>query len=123
MAQWFYRDQPGRDVGPVTSSQLLELVRQGEIDSDTEVRKDESPWARACEVNGLWLAAGMPTVFFRCPSCDAEIERPPTHCKSCHADIRKATGQLVQHSRPKDKLSKWTNVERNACKPKAPPLQ
>ncbi len=123
MAQWFYRFENGREHGPIASSQLLELIRRGDVESETEVRKDDSPWVRACEVNGLWQAVGMPTVQFQCPYCQSAIERPPTRCKSCHHPVAKAVGNLVRHSKPVSRESEWTQAERVSQKPKAPPLQ
>lgn len=123
MAQWFYRNENGQEYGPIVASQLLELIRQGSVDSETEVRKDNSPWVRACEVNGLWQAVGMPTVKFECPNCQSPIEKPPTRCKSCLKDIPKAIGHLVRHTKPTEKEKEWTKVERVSQRPKAPPLQ
>jgi uncharacterized protein with PIN domain len=123
MAHWFYRIEDGREFGPIGSSQLLELIRQGHVASETEVRKDDSPWVRACEVNGLWQAVGLPTVKFRCPHCEAEIEKPPTRCSACQKPVAKAVGSLVRHSRPQAVEREWTQVERVSQKPKAPPLQ
>ena len=57
MSQWFYRIQAGKEQGPFPSSRLLELIRSGEIDGETEIRKDDSPWVPACQINGLWQAA------------------------------------------------------------------
>ena len=123
MSNWFYRNPMGRTLGPVPSSQLLELIRNGEIDGETEVRKDDSQWVLACQVNGLWQAASQPGVAFKCPFCQAEIDRPPTKCKSCNKWVEKSVGQLVQHTRPESKSDSWTKAAPVAEKPKAPPLQ
>ena len=123
MTKWFYRTVDKREVGPVPSSQLLELIRKGDIDGETEVRKDDSPWVPARQVNGLWKAAGTPGVAFKCPFCGSAIERPPTQCDSCNRAVAKAVGQLVQHSRPKGKAESWIKSQPVAPQPKAPPLQ
>jgi hypothetical protein len=124
MPQWFYRINGHAEFGPIGASDLLELIRQGQVDGQTEIRKDDSAWVLACEINGLWQAAGRPTVEFKCPYCESAIEKPPTWCKSCRKDVAKSVGQLVRHSRPKDRTHSW---EREAVakvdKPKAPPLQ
>ena len=123
MAKWFYRTDEKKEIGPVPSSQLLELIRNGAIDGETEVRKDDSPWVLARQVNGLWKAAGMPSVAFKCPFCGSAIERPPTKCDACSRAVAKAVGQLVQHTRTKGKAESWTPAEPVATRPKAPPLQ
>jgi hypothetical protein len=123
MTKWFYRTDEKREVGPVPSSQLLELIRNGAIDGETEVRKDDSPWVPARLVNGLWKAAGTPSVAFKCPFCSSVIERPPTKCEACERTVAKSVGQLVQHARPKEKAETWAKSEPIPTKPKAPPLQ
>ena len=123
MANWYYRNQEKQTLGPVPSSELLELIRSGEVDGETEVRKDDSQWVLACQVNGLWQAAGKPGVAFKCSFCDADIDRPPTKCKSCDKWVEKAVGQLVQHARPASKSESWKKTSILAEKPKAPPLQ
>ena len=123
MSQWFYRIQVGREQGPFLSSRLLELIRSGEIDGETEVRKDDSPWVPACQINGLWQAAGKPSVAFKCPFCNSEIDRPPTKCKSCNKQVTKAVGQLVPKARPTSNTESWTKTLPAQEKPKAPPLQ
>lgn len=125
MAEWFYKNAQGREVGPLGGTQLLELVRQGEIQAQTAVRKDDSAWTVACHINGLWQAAGRPGVEFRCPFCEASISKPPTHCGACHRDVSKAVGRLVNHSVPKSQSSVWSDGHSApvpADKPKAPPL-
>jgi hypothetical protein len=123
MAQWFYKNAQGRECGPLVGSQVLELVRQGEIQAQTEVRKDDSAWTVACQINGLWQAAGRPGVAFRCPYCAASISKPPTHCQACRRDVSQATGRLVNHSLTQSQSSVW-NAGQSApkVKPKAPPL-
>jgi hypothetical protein len=120
MSEWYFRADNGKVTGPIPSSKLLELIRSGTILSETEVRKDDSNWVRACEVNGLWKAAGLPSVAFKCPFCQAVIERPPTTCKSCERPIAKAVGNLLPNSVPQD--PGWTNFKRTESKPKTPPL-
>ena len=122
MTDWFYRIGPGKELGPFPSKHLLELIRTGEIDGETEVRKDDSQWVQARQVKGLWQAVGMPTVAFRCPFCGSHINRPPTKCSHCEKPVAKAVGQLVQHDRPTVRPESWMKSE-PAPTPKAPPLQ
>jgi hypothetical protein len=120
MSEWYFRTDDGKIGGPIPSSKLLELIRSGKILSETEVRKDDSPWVKACEVNGLWKAAGLPSIGFRCPFCQAAIDRPPTKCKNCERPIDKAVGNLRPNSVPAD--PGWTKFKRTEAKPKTPPL-
>lgn len=120
MSEWYYRIDGKSEAGPVGSSKLVELIRAGTIRSDTEIRKGNSKWLRACEVNGLWDAAILPSVLFRCPYCDATIPKPPINCVKCGKHIEKAVGQLVTHPRPTE--PGWTQFQRTESKPKEPPL-
>ena len=127
MAEWFYRDALGKEFGPFGGGRLLELVRDGVVSADTEVRKDDSPWTFACMVNGLWQAVGRPGVEFRCPHCQASIGKPPTRCEACHRDVAKAVGKLVHRPATKASEVTWRASATNTApsgsdKPKAPPL-
>ena len=127
MAEWFYRNAHCKELGPVSGAMLLELVREGDIQAGTEVRKDDSPWILACQVNGLWQAAGRPGVAFHCPYCNAVISKPPSRCEACDRDVVKAIGKLLNHAKPttSDEAWKSPNVVHppvTTDKPKAPPL-
>ncbi len=80
---WHYDD--GRtEVGPLTSAQLLNAIRAGKVAPDTPVRKDDSQWVPAMEVNGLFAAAARPVIHEVCPYCEADVEEePPCNCPSC----------------------------------------
>ncbi len=96
MTTWYYRNG-GKENGPVSPSELLELIRKGTVVPETELRKDDNRWLIASDVNGLWEAASRPSVGFKCPYCSKAIEKPPCVCKSCSRQINKATGHLVMH--------------------------
>lgn len=54
-AQWFYRAEE-RTIGPVASSQLLDLARTGQISKQTLVRRaDQQAWVQAEQLKGLFL--------------------------------------------------------------------
>lgn len=57
MAVQWYCDLMGKIVGPMTAQQLMEKVRRGEVSGTTPIRKDDSKWFPASEVNGLFEAA------------------------------------------------------------------
>lgn len=86
MSEWFYESM-GQVVGPLTSAQLLSKVRAGEIVESTRIRKDDSQWVTAIEVNGLIQAAHRSLVQYKCPYCGATIERPPTVCMECDREV------------------------------------
>ena len=54
--QW-YCELMGKRQGPLTSAELLQKVKLGEITQDTPIRKNNSKWFPAIEVNGLFEAA------------------------------------------------------------------
>jgi len=123
VAQWFYRNPFGQEFGPLGGSQLLELIRRGEVKGNTDIRKDDSPWIPACQVNGLWQAVGRPSVEFACPHCGSAISKPPTRCNECCKEIAKAVGHLITHHRPKNTDHSWDASSKDNNKPKAPPLR
>jgi GYF domain 2 len=94
MTTWYYRSG-GKEIGPIGPGELLELVRKGVVSPETELRKEDNRWLLASDVNGLWEAAGRPSVGFKCPYCSKPITKPPCLCKSCNRQIEKATGHLV----------------------------
>jgi hypothetical protein len=95
---WFYRSADDATVkGPVSPSELLELIRKGIVRENTQVRKGESPWVSSIDVGGLWEAAARPSVVFDCPHCSKRISKPPVRCPHCKQFVQKATGHLVHH--------------------------
>jgi hypothetical protein len=80
--QWFCEIM-GVVVGPLRPSELLDKVRSGEVVPDTPVRKDDSQWVPAMEVNGLFEAAAKAIANLRCPYCGAKVGKPPTTCDGC----------------------------------------
>lgn len=96
MTQWFV--QSGEEArGPFTPSQVLDLVRRGQIVPTTKLRKDDSAWFVASEIGGLFEAAVKPTVRFRCPVCGSEVKQPPCSCPQCGRDIDMARREVIQH--------------------------
>ena len=87
--QWFY-DQLGQVFGPLSSAELLAKVKSGEIAANTPIRKDDSQWVYAEEVNGLFEAALKNKPYYKCPYCGAKIDKPPTTCLNCDRDVNAA---------------------------------
>jgi hypothetical protein len=84
--EWFYQ-QNGEIVGPLTAAELLAGIRKGRIQPDSLLRKDDSQWVAAAEVNGLFEAADRDLVRYYCPYCRARVHKPPTRCVECQRDI------------------------------------
>lgn len=57
MATQWYCELMGKLQGPLSSAELLQKVKLGEITQDTPIRKNDSKWFPAIEVNGLFEAA------------------------------------------------------------------
>lgn len=116
VANWFLKRMEGNvqtEVGPLRPSELLKLVRTGQIKPNTQLRKDDSAWFEAKEVGGLFEAAVKRETRYYCPSCNKSISRPPVTCGHCLRDIdthearevsademsAKASNQLAETSR------------------------
>ncbi len=97
MSLWFYRFEDATEKGPISPTELLELIRKGVIQESTLVRKGDSPWVASVEISGLWEAAGRPTAVFDCPHCRKPIPKPPIRCSHCKQVVQQATGRLVHH--------------------------
>lgn len=87
MADWFYR-VGGRSFGPITNAELLDLVRVGTVDGETQVRKDDSSWVTAQSVGGLLDAAQRDEAATVCPYCGEPIAQPPTRCENCQRSVK-----------------------------------
>ena len=94
MPDWYYQDAKERVVGPLRGSDLLNLIRGGEVTELTLVRKDNSAWVSSVQINGLWTAASRPQTQFQCPLCSHNISKPPTRCPNCLKYVDQATGKL-----------------------------
>ncbi len=96
MNQWFV--QQSEDVmGPLSPADLLGLVRQGVVTTETKVRKGDSAWFTAGEVGGLFEAAVKPTIQYLCPGCGAKTPPPPCHCDQCGRDLQAARRQVIEN--------------------------
>lgn len=84
--EWYY-ETLGKVIGPLSSAQLLRKVRSGEIAANTPVRKDDSQWVHAEEVNGLFEAANRSLTHYKCPFCGSKVDKPPTVCIECDREI------------------------------------
>lgn len=57
-AQWFF--QLGqREIGPVSATQVRELVKAGKITPTTLIRKSDSDWAEASRIKGLFDSSSV----------------------------------------------------------------
>jgi hypothetical protein len=87
------------EVGPLRPNELLSLVRKGDVQPDTMLRKDDSAWFAARTVGGLFEAALRQEVQYFCPGCNNRIKRPPVTCGRCLRDIGKGEAREVKPER------------------------
>ncbi|MCA9176379.1 MAG: DUF4339 domain-containing protein [Planctomycetales bacterium] len=113
MTVWFC-DINGVESGPFSPSQLIQKIHEGTINKDTPVRKDDSQWVRAIEVNGLFEAAARPIKRKVCPYCSrVNPGNPPCVCPGCEREIQR----VIQKSEPSPVTA---NGERNPDAPSKP---
>jgi len=99
VTKWFIQGaNASEELGPYRPSELLELVRRGEVTSETLLRKDDSSWFEAAAVGGLFEAAMRPTIRYFCPQCETEVGEPPITCPKCDRDIRRAITQITENT-------------------------
>ncbi len=84
--EWYYQIM-NDIVGPLTSSQLVARVRSGQVKEDTLIRKDDSQWVPARQVNGLLEAVNQNQTHRICPYCGYMVDNPPTTCVGCNRKL------------------------------------
>lgn len=98
MAVWFVQRE-NDEIGPLRPAELLLLVREGSVQPETKLRKDDSPWFRASEVGGLFEAARRPTIEHFCTHCDnVRVAAPPSTCPKCDRNLTKTRQKITEHS-------------------------
>lgn len=98
MTRWFIQSDDARDErGPLVPSELLDLVRRGEVTRRSLVRTDDSAWIPAGSVGGLFEAAWRPTIEYFCPCCQAEVGEPPVRCGHCGQQVRHGIAKITEH--------------------------
>ena len=99
MTRWFVQQGDSQeDLGPLRPSELLEMVRAGQVTSDSMLRKNDSNWFSASSVGGLFEAAMRPTIRYFCPQCETEVKEPPVTCHECGREIQQALTQITENS-------------------------
>ncbi len=96
MTQWFMQSAAA-ELGPFAPSQVLEMVRRGEITRETKLKKDDSAWFPAGEIGGLFEAALRPTIGYLCPVCRGDIKIPPCECPHCGRQVDVAHRKVTEH--------------------------
>ena len=98
MTSW-YVQRESADLGPLRPAELLSLVRDGSVQPETFLRKDDSAWFAASEVGGLFEAARRPTIEYYCPHCEnVRLAAPPATCSKCDRIISKPRQKITEHS-------------------------
>jgi hypothetical protein len=99
VTKWFIRQNESQDdLGPLRPVELLEMVRSGQVTSESMLRKDDSTWFTAADVGGLFEAAMRPTILHFCPQCKAEVSEPPVNCQKCGREIQQAITQITENT-------------------------
>ncbi|MFO7907669.1 MAG: DUF4339 domain-containing protein [Planctomycetota bacterium] len=84
--EWYYQIM-NETVGPLSSSQLIARVRSGQVKEDTLIRKNDSQWVPAHQVDGLMDRAMNNQAQRICPYCGHEVDAPPTTCAHCNRKL------------------------------------
>lgn len=84
--EWYYQFM-NDVIGPLSSRQLAEKVRSGQVKEDTLIRKDDSQWVPASQVNGLLEAVNTQPTQRICPYCGHQVQNPPTTCDGCNRKL------------------------------------
>lgn len=116
MTQWFLqRSESGvqTEVGPLRPHEVLAMVRRGEIEPQTLLRKDDSAWFAAKEVGGLFEAAVRQETQYFCPSCNRRISKPPITCPNCLRDLGRGEARVVQPQKMAATIGEPANAPNN----------
>lgn len=117
MSDWFVQSKSGGDEsGPYRPSELLELVRSGEVTPESMLRKDNSNWFVAADVGGLFEAAMRPTIRNFCPNCQFEISEPPVTCPKCDTNVVRAQTEIIENSISSKNTTSHSDTTENSVK-------
>ena len=118
MTKWFIQRDGGadEDVGPLRPSELLDLVRNGEVRPETMLRKDDSAYFQASDVGGLFEAAMRPTIEYFCPQCKREITEPPVMCPHCDFNVVRALTRITENTISNPEEQRLTEQAGNSVK-------
>ncbi|MHB8970307.1 MAG: DUF4339 domain-containing protein [Pirellulaceae bacterium] len=104
--EWYYQIM-NDVVGPLSGRQLLDKVSTGQVKEDTLVRKDDSQWVPARQVNGLLDAALQPQAQRICPYCGQTVDPPPSTCRGCNRKlVLSFSSRLTTIGKDKTKVKK-----------------
>ncbi len=104
--EWYYQIM-NDVVGPLSGRQLLDKVRAGQVKEDTLIRKDDSQWVPARQVNGLLEAVAQRQVERVCPYCGHVVDPPPTTCHGCNRRlVLSFNSRLTSMGKDKTKVRK-----------------
>ena len=100
MADWYYQTEKGTEAGPVSNSELKNLVSSGAVTPDTMLRKDDAKWVKASAVGGLFEAVKEAEVRNVCPYCNSTVFKVPGKCPSCNREITVSLRTKADLSKP-----------------------
>jgi len=116
--EWFCQVM-GSEVGPLSQRQLVDMVRQHQLNPEDLVRRNTSGWVPAFEVKGLFEAAAKPVapVAERSPpseESDAKQSVPQTESEESRlADSTARRQHVKENPKPKDRRIDRAHVDTN----------
>lgn len=113
--EWYYQGSGSTNIGPLSNAELLEHVRAGFVDESTLVRKDDSKWVAAREINGLMEAAKKPARVDACPYCETPVNPAPTRCPKCDRQLLRTVKKKVDNSVVRKRVLAGTGPVPNAA--------
>ncbi|QDS96598.1 hypothetical protein FF011L_54100 [Roseimaritima multifibrata] len=113
MSEWFIQ-QAETELGPISSTALLDRIRDGSICQSTMVRKNDSAWFQAGSVGGLFEAAAQSTTEYFCPQCKSKVRKPPCFCPKCKVELKYARPKVTEHPIPGMKRSEKPKPQKSA---------
>ena len=90
VTEWFCQVM-GSEVGPLSQRQLVDMVRQHQVNPEDLVRRNDSSWVPAFEVKGLFEAASKP------PSTQPDKTSPKSTSQREEASSRSELQQAKQN--------------------------
>lgn len=97
--EWFCQVM-GSEVGPLSQVQLVDMVRNHQVNPEDLVRRDGSTWVPAFDVKGLFEAASKPPVEEKVTPTEPAVKEVPVDAPPpSQTDVAEETEASDTHSR------------------------
>ena len=104
VAEW-YCQVMGSEVGPLSQRQLVDMVRQHQVNPEDLVRRNASSWVPAFQVKGLFEAAAKP------PKPEPQNTDPDAASNQRSQDVADATQVIEKQGFPAQSKEDSTQAE------------